>query len=191
MCRTGVGSKSIYIRNVSRGPEKEEPPHTVSHKLSNEYCPCLRKFETFPEWNFLVVEFIGAGLLLHCLVCIVIILFDIFEFCCIDAWVGCRLLIKEHPASHPDKAQSADDNECHLPTIADTYTLEVTCQRCRVGTVTFGEIFGCHFNGGREVSGLTYTKHDACCNKVIYAGDGNGRSDGSGGGNHFFRIVDT
>lgn len=125
-----IGRETVYIRNVGRCPEQIEPPNAVGHEFTEEYSPRLRKLEALKERYLLIVEVAVCALCLG-FVCfrIVVVLFDVCQFGCIDMRIGMRLLVEEHPQSHPDEAQSTDNDECHFPSVAYTDTLEVACQR--------------------------------------------------------------
>ena len=114
------------------------------------------------------------------------------------------LVVNEYPEGHPDKAQSTDDDECHLPSEqlcqwrnADrssqgTYRCTGIEDRGGESTVFLGEVLSGHLNGSGEVSALSKRQDGTTEEEQINADGGNAEgchrtclngTKGSNGGN--------
>ena len=103
---------------------------------------------------------------------------DVLKLRGVDMLALLRLLIHEHPESHPDITDGTDDDESHLPAAADALVLEILGKkrnRCRSDEGTYGsasieyggrecavllrEILSGGLDSCREVAGLTEGEH--------------------------------
>ena len=96
---------------IGRGPEQEEPPDSVGHKLSDGERPGLLVLEAVLETNLLPGSVVGRLLVVKFLV-----LLDVGQLFLAHVLGSLRLVVEEHPESHPDEAQGSDDDERDLPT---------------------------------------------------------------------------
>ena len=181
-------------------PEQEEPPHTVGHKLTGGKSPCLLVCEALEEAHFLFfLYFCICGDLTF----LKLILFDIVQFGFIDVLALVGRSIHEYPHSHPDKAESTDNDKSHFPSPSlgeqwDRYGSDQSTDRSTgikngscISAVFLREIFGCYFDSCREVTGLTKCKDTACSQETVHTYGSQHDNNVSGSGHQFGCAVHT
>ena len=133
-----------------------------------------------------------------------VVLLDVGQFGAVHAGIVGGLLVKPQPKSHPHKSETAYHHEGHFPAVAEADVLEIAgewryAERCHKSTdgasgienrcseraVALGKVFSGDFNGCWEITCLSHSEHNACCNEIIYAHYGYGRGYGARGAHHF------
>ena len=161
---------------IGRGPEQEEPPDSVGHKLSDGERPGLLVLEAVLETDLLPGSVVGRLLVVKFLV-----LLDVGQLFLAHVLGSLRLVVEEHPESHPDEAQGSDDDERDLPTevLRENRDGERGEQRSdRSAGIEYGrgespvflrEIFSRGLDGGRKVAGFSKGQDASGDKETIHA----------------------
>ena len=94
-----VRGVAILIAEISRSPEQEEPPDTISHELTHKERPRLFVGETLEERNGLLFLHIVTILSLSDIV----VLLNVVELSLIDTLVLSGFVVEPSPQTHPNE----------------------------------------------------------------------------------------
>ena len=164
----GIARVAELVGKISRRPEEEEPPHSISEETAENERPGLAERKRLGVGDLLLFLRRLGGSRLRAFV-----LVDVLELLGRDARVFGGLPVEPDPEAHPDEAERADDDERHLPApeLRNDRDRERRCERAdgRAGVEDRGseravflrEVLGRHLDRRGEVARLAERQHRA------------------------------